>query len=310
MYGVLNGFVLLLSIIGVGYLAARIGIVKGDQRKVLNNVSFYVAGPPLLFTMVAASDISIILSPVILVIAAAAASVAIIYVLLSRLWFKRDIVTTTTGAASTSYVNSTNLGLPIALYILGDAAYVAPLLLVQQLIYSPIILSVLEANRGDGSAGLRSAIRSVFRAITNPIIAATVLGLIFAVFEIPIPELVLNPMMMLGAAAVPMILLSFGMSLKGERMLQKGGDFTAVFVVSALKMIVMPLLAWAFAVAIGLAPYEVFAATIFAALPTAQYVYNFSVVYGKGEILARDTVLLTTLLSLPVITVIAWLLAT
>jgi predicted permease len=48
---------------------------------------------------------------------------------------------------------------------------------------------------------------------------------------------------------------------------------------------------------------------VLAALPTAQNVYNFSSRYERGEIVARDTVLLTTILAIPVLVVIAALLA-
>ena len=44
---------------------------------------------------------------------------------------------------------------------------------------------------------------------------------------------------------------------------------------------------------------------ILAALPTAQNVYNYTATYEVGETVARDTVFLTTFLSLPAMLVIA-----
>ena len=309
MDGVLKGFVLLIAIIGAGYLAARIGVVKESNRKVLNDVAFYITSPPLLFTMVASSELSVLLSPVILIIAVSAAIVAIAYIVLSRLFFRRDLATVTLGAMSTSYVNSTNLGLPIALYILGDAAYVAPLLLVQQLIYSPIILSALETSRGSSGQGARGAAGAVLRALRNPIIGACILGFGFALWDVPIPELVLGPLEMLGGASVPLILISFGASLRGQRILQQGSDWSGIFVATGLKMFAMPLIAWALAVAMGLGPTETFAAVIFASLPTANVAFNFAMIYGRAQTLVRDTVLITTCLSIPITAVIAWFLA-
>jgi malonate transporter len=48
---------------------------------------------------------------------------------------------------------------------------------------------------------------------------------------------------------------------------------------------------------------------VLAALPSAQNVFNYAQRYDRGEILARDTVLITTVLSVPVLLVVAALLA-
>lgn len=59
---------------------------------------------------------------------------------------------TTIGALCSSYVNSGNLGIPIAVYVLGDASLVAPVLLFQQIMVTPIALTVLDLS-GDGEKG-------------------------------------------------------------------------------------------------------------------------------------------------------------
>ena len=48
------------------------------------------------------------------------------------------------GALCATYVNAGNLGLPIAAYVLGDVALVAPTLLLQMLVMQPIALAVLD----------------------------------------------------------------------------------------------------------------------------------------------------------------------
>lgn len=302
MVGVLHGFAVILGIIGAGYLAARFGIVRGDQRRVLNNMSFYVALPALLFGVLQRSDPAIVVSPVILVTTLAAVLVAALYVLVSRLWFRGDLASTTLGATSSGYVNSNNLGLPVAIYILGDAAYVAPLILIQVVVYAPVILTILEKTRGNATG----AAFALGRAASNPVIIASALGFGFALLGIEAPEIVMGPIDMLGAASVPMVLLSFGISLRGQRPLSPGGNRRAVLVASGIKLLVMPLLAWALCVLAQLEPHETFVATTIAALPTAQNVYNYAATYRRAELQVRDTVFITTFASLPVIAVVAW----
>ncbi|GAA1611855.1 AEC family transporter [Leucobacter chromiireducens] len=304
MLGVLQGFALILGIIGAGYLAARFRVVEGEQRRVLNNVAFYVATPALLFSVLSRSDPSVILSPVILITSAAALIVAAAFIVASRLWFRRDLAGTTLGATCAGYVNSNNLGLPVALYILGDAAYVAPLLLVQLVVFAPAILAILETTRGNQ----RGAVVALGRAAANPVILGSVAGFLVALLALPVPELLLAPVDMLGGAAIPMVLLSFGMSLRGQRALQRGTGRAAVFVATGLKIFAMPLVAWLLALAFGLPSHEVFVATTIAALPTAQNVYNYAATYRRAETMVRDTVFLTTFTSLPVIALISVLL--
>ena len=55
------------------------------------------------------------------------------------------------GALASPYVNAGNLGLPVAAYVLGDAAFVAPTLLLQLLVLQPTALAALDADvRGGG----------------------------------------------------------------------------------------------------------------------------------------------------------------
>ena len=48
------------------------------------------------------------------------------------------------GALSAGYVNSANLGIPIATYVLGDPALAAPALMFQLGMYTPLYVAVLD----------------------------------------------------------------------------------------------------------------------------------------------------------------------
>lgn len=302
MSGVLTGFAVILTVIAAGYIAAATGVVGGHNRLVLNRVAFYVASPALLFTIVARSDLQVMISPVILIAGITAISAAVIYLVISRIWFRKDLATTTLLAASGGYSNINNIGLPVGMYVIGDIAYVPPLIIMQVVLFAPIILAILESTRGSK----RGATVALTRAASNPIIIGTMLGLIVAWQEWEPPEFVMAPLDMLGGAAIPLVLLSFGASFHGQKMLERGTGLKMVLVASVLKTLIVPVLAWLIAgPLLGLPPREVFAATVIAALPTAQNMYNYAATYGKGEILVRNVVFITTFASLPVILVIA-----
>ena len=100
-----------------------------------------------------------------------------------------------------------------------------------------------------------------------------------------------------------MILMSFGASLTGQKVLKS--DRLATLTATTLKLIAMPAIAWVVGVALGLSGPELYAAVILCALPTAQNVYNYAATYRSGEVICRDTVFLTTFLSLPAMLAIA-----
>jgi malonate transporter len=81
-------------------------------------------------------------------------------------------------------------------------------------------------------------------------------------------------------------------------------------VLVALKIAVQPLLAYALARwGFGLGGRELLAVVLCAGLPAAQNAFIFASEYRLNTDLARDTVLLSTLLSMGSPSLIAWLLA-
>ena len=122
------------------------------------------------------------------------------------------------------------------------------------------------------------------------------------------PDLVLDPLQLLASFAVPAVLLAYGVSLHGAPVPGRGPERRAVLLASALKLLVMPAVAWALAAAVGIDGPELFVIVVLAALPTAQNVYTYAVAYGVGERMAQQTVTVTTAGSIPVLLAVAALL--
>jgi predicted permease len=200
-------------------------------------------------------------------------------------------------------VNANNIGLPVAVYVLGDATAVVPVILLQLLVLAPVALLVLDAT----TSGRLSWRFVLAQPVRNPIILGSLAGAVVSVTGWTPPVAVMAPLDILGGAAIPMILLAFGMSLHGTRPLRRGEPRAAVGVASVAKLLVMPVVAFVVARLLGLDDAAVASAVTLAALPTAQNVYNYAARFGRGEILARDTILVTTIGS-PVVLLVAALL--
>lgn len=310
--GVIAGFTVIFVVIAVGYLLGRLGTLGSQGQFVLGRLVFFVATPALLFTTLASSDLSVIFSPTLAVASATAFAVGALYVVVAKIWLNRPLPELTIGALSASYVNSANLGIPIAVFVLGDATFVAPLLLFQIVVYSPIALTILDltALRGADAEKL-SLIDTVTAPFKNPIVLAGAAGLIVALIGWVPPRPLMQPFELIGATSVPGALLAFGLSLYGVRVLEKGSSPRRdVALASTLKIVVQPVLAYLMAhFLLGIDGHQLFAIVVVSTLPTAQNVFIYASRYRRGMVLARDSAFVTTLASIPAIALVTALLA-
>lgn len=305
MQGVLTGFAVIAVVIGVGYVIGRQGHLGEHGREVLTKLAFHVASPALLFTTLARADLSVIFSSRLLVTAMSTVAAAGVFVAIgaARGW---GVGRTTIGALCSSYVNSGNLGIPIAVYVLGDASLVAPVLLFQLVGVTPIALTVLDLSGGTGKDPLW---RRLLAPLTNPIAVASLLGVAASASGVRIPNPVMDPLTLIANMSVPAVLMAFGISLCGSTMPGRGAERYPVFLSVALKAVGQPLAAWALAAGLfGLHGHQLLDVVVTSALPAAQNLYTYASRYRVGETLARDSVLLSTIISVPVLVVIATLL--
>ncbi|WP_022888551.1 AEC family transporter [Agromyces italicus] len=305
MASVFTGFAVIALAVFVGWLAGRTGVVGPEARPILARLTFNVLAPFLLFSVLATADVGALFSVLLPVSALAAVTMMLVFALIAMLLWRRSLARSVIGSLASGYVNGNNFGIPIAVYMLGDAAYSAPIVLLQLLLFAPVALAILGA-RVEGRTSAGQIVRGTF---TNPIIVGSLAGVAVAVSGVELPPIVLEPVELIGHAAVPLMLISFGLSLNGQRMLAAGSGRREVLLASTLKLLVMPAVAWLLGrFVFGLDDTALYAVTVLAALPTAQNVFNYAQRYDTAEILARDTVFITTLGCLPVLLGLALLL--
>jgi len=326
--GVLLGFAIVLVLVGVGFVAAWLlpGEAHAMQRGIAPLV-YYITNPALMFLLMSDADLGAVLrtyTPIALITAAAT---GLLYALVAGGLLRRPAGPVAAGAMASSYVNAGNIGVPIALYAVGTAAPVVSVLIAQLLVVAPVYLSVFawcrhraaraartadagtDADLSDGEgAASRSLGATLARSLANPVTVATGLGLLAAAFSVDLPAVLGQPVEMLGHASVPLLLLLFGMSLRGQRPL--GRDARAEVVLgTVLKSLVMPVLAWVVGrFLFGLDGLDLLGVVLMAALPTAQNVFLFAGHFRLATTSVRDITLVSMLLALPVSLVITVLL--
>lgn len=297
MNGVVTGFAIVAVLIGLGYVAARTGAIPAEGESALARFVFYLASPALLFTTLLDAPLETVFSRLLLGVVVSSLVVAAVYLVTARLLWRRTLGERVVGALSASYVNAANLGIPISAYVLGDVSYVAPVLLFQLIVVAPVALLVLDLTSPNRAPG-----RSWLRPLGNPIIWASLLGVVLGASGVDLAPAVLEPVRVLGGAAVPVALVVFGVSLRGSA---AGGARSVsgdVLLATALKVVLHPVVAYVVGRwVLGLDGTLLLAVTLLGALPTAQNVFVYAVRYEQAVRLARTVVLASTVLAVPAV---------
>jgi malonate transporter len=302
--GVVEGFAALVAVIAVGWIVGRVGILGPEAAGVLSRLSFYVATPALLLLTLADADPAALVSAALVGTAGSAVLSALLYIGVARWRWRLPAAELTTGGLASSYVNAGNLGVPISVYVLGDASFVAPVLLFQVLVLAPVGLAVLAGSRTTEAADAAGTARwrMLSQPLRTPVVVGCGLGVLLAATGVELPPLVLEPIHLVAALAVPAALLAYGMSLHGAPRPASGEGSGQVWLAVALKTVGQPALAFALGRWVaGLEGVGLLAVTVTSALPTAQNVFVYASSYDRGTLLARDVVLLSTVLSVPVL---------
>jgi predicted permease len=304
--GVFTGFATIAVVIGVGALLAHLRIVDLGAQQILSRIAFFVASPALMVITLSRADVHQVLSANLLASIAGVVVTVGIYAALARWVWHRRLGDATIGALSAAYVNAGNLGIPVASYVLGDAAFVAPTLLLQMLVIQPLALAFLDA---DAHGRTSSAWQVVSGPFKNPLTVGSLIGLLLSITDWTLPSFAADPLRLLGNMAVPCMLIAYGIALRLGPGLGKAGSRTELASTSVLKLLVQPAVAWFVASAVlGVEGHALLAIVVTSALPTAQNIFVHATRYHRATVLARDTILITTVGAVPVILLVAALL--
>ncbi|MEU9099869.1 AEC family transporter [Streptomyces sp. NPDC048361] len=306
MHSVVSGFLPIWIITALGWAAGRFNLLGDQAQHALGRFAFTFAMPSLLFLTMAKSRPGELAKPGVAVFAVALVAVFAAGLVASARLYRRKKAEQAIGAMAASYVNSANLGIPVAVHVLHDTSFIVAAALFQMLFITPVILVLIELDvRRDTD---RPWLRILQLPVRNPVVGASIAGVAVAALGWKLPDEVSSPLTILGGGAVPAALFALGMSLTTRTAADPGERAERALLVT-LKTAVQPMLAyvlgrWVF----GLDGHELFAVVLCSGLPTAQNAFIFASEYRLDTALPRDTVLLSTLLSMASLSLIAVLL--
>lgn len=156
------------------------------------------------------------------------------------------------------------------------------------------ILASLALTKHDDNTTLRTQGKKMLKTIvTNPLIIASVLGLIASYSRLQLPYILEKPLNDLGDMAPPLSLLCIGSSLSQDRI---KGSFKYASIAACVKTFGQALIVVPIAILCGFRGFELTVITIFftAANPSANYV--MALASGSDSDLAATGIVLSTIL--------------
>jgi predicted permease len=307
---VLSAFIPIWLLTALGYLTARFNLVGAgyaDVEAVLGRFVFRVAMPASLFGMLAKADLHALANTSIVAFGASSLAACGLGLVVSTRLFGRDVPNGAMVGMASGYVNSANLGIPVAVQVLGNAVFLSTVILFNTMLVTPIVLTLMGLSSGS-APGVRQRLRSMaLLPVRNPIIIASACGALVSGAHVHVPADVSSALSLLGGAAVPTALITLGMSLHIDKAANSRLDesrtrnsFLAETITSlALKTALQPVLAYLLArYALDLSAHDVLAVTLCAALPTAQNAFIYASEYALDTAFARNAVILSTVASM------------
>jgi malonate transporter len=218
----------------------------------------------------------------------------------------RGLASRTMHGMAASMTNTGFVALPILQAIYGPRAVLPAAIatVFVAVVMFPIAVILLELGQRDAHAARTAPMVTFKHVVLNPMVLSTLIGVLCSVLGLRMPGPVSAYLGILAGALTPCALfaIGLGLSLDGLR-----ANLGRASLLSAVKLVIMPLIVYGLSVSLGLDPLYTIAAVICAAVPTAKTVYILAGEYHCEEMMVASTVSMTTLVS--VFSLVLWLYA-
>jgi hypothetical protein len=290
----------LFVLIGLGYAAARTGVLEASIGDALGRFVYVVAIPVMIFRTLATSDLGGV-SPWGFWFSYFS-GVAIVWTLgtlLIRHAFRREARAGVIGGINAAFANTALVGVPLITSVHGEAGLVPLFILIS--IHLPVMtvacaLLMERAAVLDGTQDpqpLPVLMGGVLKNLaTNPIIIGIVCGVAWRFTGLPVEGVFAEVLSRIASATVPVALFSLGMTMVSYGI---RGNLVPGLVLSTLKIGVMPAIVFFVArYVVHMPPLWVSVATLTAACPTGINAFLFANRYGTGHAMSANSITLTT----------------
>ena len=298
---IISQIFILAVVVLIGAIAAKFKVLTKESKDMLSKVIFNISLPLMLFTNFLKIDATPKLIANSFIVLAVSGFVIMFLLLVGWLATRTFRIMGSEGAVfrtHSMFGNTIFLGFPLITAIYGEEGliYASMFQLVSNIIMWT--LGVVVLSHGDGVSWRKSILR-----VINPNTIATITGLIFFMFSIKLPDIIIIPFSELGSANTWLSMLYIGAMLAFADV---GGLLRkySLYLISFNRLIFAPAILVAIfylsGTITGLAPDKLVSSVIIleASMPCMATVVIMAKEFGADDHIAVGNVFVSTLLSI------------
>jgi malonate transporter len=297
---ILNGLLPVAFVIMLGWLSARIRLLKHDDAGVLATLVIRFALPFALFEgAVKTSPEKLHNVGFALCLTLGLMGTYLIALAVGRFVFKHDLRTATMQALVCAFPDMAYFGAPILAAVFGPEGFLAVLVgnLITSIFMLPLTIVLTNLGGTGEKEGQRPDILRIFgqsiaRAVINPIVWLPISGMVLSFAHVTLPGPVLTSIDLIAKAAGGTSLFALGLMLYGERFKINANVLANLGIKNFLQPLIMALGAVLFGV-VGAPAHQ---AVITGAVPTATAAAMFALKNNTYTADATSTILISTIL--------------
>lgn len=290
----------IILMIALGYFLKRINFLTLKDVDSLNNIVMYILLPCMIFSALYSSDLSLLPTlgtlPFVILISSLVTGI-ISYIILKRLNFddkKLWSVLVTVMIANTAF-----MGYPVNLGIYGHEGFLRAIFCDIATMCIFLLLSSILVIKFGGT--VKTAVKKI---ALFPSLWAIILGIGLNLANIPIGPVIDNTVNYLGNGAIPLIMISLGISIDLSGIKRSK---SMVFFTSVMKLAFFPLVAGVIVSYLGFVDLQYNVSIVEAAMPSGMLSLLLAITYKLDFELTSDCILMNTVFSLVTLPVIIML---
>ena len=295
------------AVILTGWIVAVTGYLSRALSDALIHFAYNIAMPALLIVTIAQEPAHSLINWRFLVAFGGGSLLCFVLVFgIMSIQGSRSLASRTMHGMAASMTNTGFVALPVLQAIYGPRAVLPAAIatVFVAVVMFPLAVILLELGQRDAHGSRTPAMVTIKHVVLNPMVISTVIGMLWSVFGLRMPAPVTAYFGILADALTPCALFAIGLGLSIDGLRANIGKASLL---SAVKLVFMPLVVYGLSLSLGLDPLYTIAAVICAAVPTAKTVYILAGEYHCEEMMVASTVSMTTLVS--VISLVVWLYA-
>ena len=281
----------IIAMILLGYILKRTDVLKAEDAISLNKIVINIAIPSLIFLAIYKVNLSIL--PLITPIPIICISVGIICGLIAYLILKIKNYPSKTRwsvVSTCALFNSGFLGYPVVLGVFGTDGFVRAIFydMGSMILFISFGIFFLLMLGGKYSDILK-------RSLLFPPLWGIILGLLLNFLNIPLGFVVSQTLTYLSGAAIPLIMISLGLTMEFKGIKKYIG---LASLVSTIKLGIAPLIAFIIVLILGMGSLEKSVTIVEAGMPSAMLALVLAITYELDIKVSAACIFLSTVLSM------------